>query len=375
MARVVTETAVLDALYEAAAERAHIQAALQQLTRYAGLSGAAILIDGNGPDNIVAGVHTWGLPNDAERAYFDEYAQYDLAYRRVAEQQPHRWYDTAGLVTPEEIKQNPFYQEFLPKIGTKVLAGLRVSGAESEQLTIGLHRAPSQENFSAAEFARLSRLIPHFRRFDRLQRISSRLENHTAALESALDRINHALFIIRQGGRIENANQAAEDLLQGHDGLRRRHGRLSIDDASAGERFRSHLAATLRADATGAADITVPRPSGGRDYRLTILPLGPGTFYAGRHGDPMAMVIIANLDQPLAISETRLMKTFGLTLAEARLAMEIGSGQSIEAISTRRRVARSTLRSQLLAVFAKTGTGRQSDLVRLLLQVASARVE
>lgn len=57
---------------------------------------------------------------------------------------------------------------------------------------------------------------------------------------------------------------------------------------------------------------------------------------------------------------------YDLTPAEARLAVAVGRGRELSRLSTDWNVSNETLRSQLKAVFAKTGVNRQVELVRLL---------
>ena len=63
----------------------------------------------------------------------------------------------------------------------------------------------------------------------------------------------------------------------------------------------------------------------------------------------------------------RLRAEFGLTKAEARLALRIAEGSSLASAAQAFNVKLTTIRSQLQQVFAKTGTSRQTELVAMLL--------
>jgi DNA-binding CsgD family transcriptional regulator len=66
----------------------------------------------------------------------------------------------------------------------------------------------------------------------------------------------------------------------------------------------------------------------------------------------------------------RLQQMFGLTSAEVQLATSLASGHTPLEIARRRKLSRTTIRSQLAALFSKTETKRQSELVALLGHVA-----
>lgn len=57
---------------------------------------------------------------------------------------------------------------------------------------------------------------------------------------------------------------------------------------------------------------------------------------------------------------------FMLSAAEARLATALCNGTALDAYAQQSGISINTARSQLRAVLHKTGTHRQSDLVRLL---------
>jgi DNA-binding CsgD family transcriptional regulator len=63
----------------------------------------------------------------------------------------------------------------------------------------------------------------------------------------------------------------------------------------------------------------------------------------------------------------RLRAEFGLTKAEARLALRLAEGASLASAAQDFEVKLTTIRSQLQQVFAKTGTCRQMELAALLL--------
>lgn len=69
--------------------------------------------------------------------------------------------------------------------------------------------------------------------------------------------------------------------------------------------------------------------------------------------------------------EAILQSCFGLTASEARLASHVSSGETLEAAADRLAISYETARKHLKAVFAKTDTHRQADLIALLARIAS----
>jgi DNA-binding CsgD family transcriptional regulator len=99
---------------------------------------------------------------------------------------------------------------------------------------------------------------------------------------------------------------------------------------------------------------TASRPAPGRPLRVEARSLSQGDVARG-----------ADL---VCVPETaRLRAEFGLTKAEARLALRLAEGSSLASAAQTFGVKLTTIRSQLQQIFAKTGASRQSELVAMLL--------
>jgi DNA-binding CsgD family transcriptional regulator len=90
---------------------------------------------------------------------------------------------------------------------------------------------------------------------------------------------------------------------------------------------------------------------------------------------PRAILFITDPEQTTAPRGQNLREDFGLTMAEAALALEILKGDGLRGAANRLGVSLATAHTQLAHVFDKTGTRRQAELVRLILQSQPAIAE
>src|SRR5205085_2638885 len=81
-------------------------------------------------------------------------------------------------------------------------------------------------------------------------------------------------------------------------------------------------------------------------------------------------LILIDPDKPRAPNGGALCKAFGLTASEEKLALAIADGLELKTVAAARNVSEFTLRTQLKAVFAKTGTHRQAELAALAARFA-----
>ena len=65
-------------------------------------------------------------------------------------------------------------------------------------------------------------------------------------------------------------------------------------------------------------------------------------------------------------------KLYGLTPAEARVAVQLSNGAPLQEVSDKLGVSRNTLKTQISGLYGKLGINRQSDLVRILAQVPAS---
>lgn len=87
-------------------------------------------------------------------------------------------------------------------------------------------------------------------------------------------------------------------------------------------------------------------------------------------GGAALVLMLIDPDERPAPSGAVLRQVYGMTKAEARLATRLIGGASLQDVANRTGVTVGTVRCQMKALFAKTGTHRQADLVALLTRLA-----
>ncbi len=170
--------------------------------------------------------------------------------------------------------------------------------------------------------------------------------------------------------RLEYASPRAEALLQAQRGLKLSQNRImAVNDRESSELRRlidqARFSVAGEYPAVGAMLLS-GNAQGGRDLFAVIYPLrqGVNTFSSFC---PKASVAIycGPVEKSRGLDQVVLGSLYGLTQAESRLAIEISKGLELKEIALRLGVSRNTIKTQLKAIFSKTGTHRQQELVRL----------
>jgi len=263
------------------------------------------------------------------------------------------------MISEQEVRRHPYYQDFLGRTNLKGWAAVRIGGGD-QAWSLTFHRNKQQGEFSAAElrdFHELSRQLAS------TAQIASALAfaQGQAAL-STFEIAGKAALLLNRVGEVVLANSAAEQLFNEHVNIVKR--RLFCSDRQATDHFERALKQLLwSADRGGVPPIALPRPGKSavvaylmRSYQLADTPLS--TYHA--------IAVLVDPDARLAPVISTLKAMFGLTPAEARLAVALQSGNDVSEASVHLHISSETARKHLRSIFAKTGTRRQADLVALI---------
>jgi DNA-binding CsgD family transcriptional regulator len=83
---------------------------------------------------------------------------------------------------------------------------------------------------------------------------------------------------------------------------------------------------------------------------------------------PRAILFITDPEEAAVIRRESLRRDFGLTPAEVGFTREILRADGLQAAADRLGISLTTARTHLAHVFDKTGTRRQAEFIRLILQ-------
>jgi DNA-binding CsgD family transcriptional regulator/PAS domain-containing protein len=358
-------------IYDAAGDPQLWSVFLEQFAETVG--GAATLMflyDVKGHDGNIAA--TVRLDPEDLRKYSEHYIQVDQWGIQGAHLIKSGNVVTGQMLCPDQVlERSEFCNDFLrPMDAFHQFCGF-IRTEQSVASIISCLRPKRDGPFGEKELRLLRVLMPHLQRaFQFHQRIVALQRNADVATE-ALDRLAIGFLLVDAAGKILMSNRLATTILQQNDGLAIIGGRLH----AAREREANRLRDLIRqAAATGSGlgfesggMMTVPRPSHRRAFEILVAPLRAGALPLGviPPRQASAIFVLDPENQPEPNDEV-LVRLFGLTPAEARLAILLIHGKSLTQAAEEFGLSRNTIRSQLQKVFYKTGTTRQGELVSLL---------
>lgn len=268
------------------------------------------------------------------------------------------------IIADDELAKSPVYDRWLKPNGFfHRLCGV-VRRREDRVLFLVASRPAASGRYDKRETRFLEDLLPHLRRAVRLNR---KLLN-AQAMAAAFEHLPYAVFIVDEAGRPVLANLAAEALLIRSDLRLDREGRLSTPNAAASACLHRAFAGLVGGGSGSSCYVLTPARVGDDPAQLlTIAPMGP------RARDVLpgqgAALVLAAPQYAAEWGQGVLQETFGLTPAEERLALLILQGLRLDEAEAALGISHSTARTHMRRIYAKTGTRRQVELVRLLTNV------
>jgi DNA-binding CsgD family transcriptional regulator len=185
-----------------------------------------------------------------------------------------------------------------------------------------------------------------------------------------------AAIILTPGGRVLDCDYRGESFLKAGNVLRLQGELLHCCDAGCQPRFSSALNETAESGRTTNILLNGPdQPESRYSLTLTRMLQRPVVGVASEATEVSSdiLCLVAPLDGRRIATARQLMDFFGLSAAEARLARAICHGDSVEEYARDQGLRLPTVRTQLSAIFNKTGTERQASLVRLIAGIPVVR--
>jgi DNA-binding CsgD family transcriptional regulator len=313
------------------------------------------------PEGASVNAYSHKLPDEVGRRYLSYYHKVNPwlapAMARGLAAKATRGDD----IVPELVfKSSEFFTDFARGYDTVEIIGCGIVVAGGTIAEIGMHRGARTRHFDARNVGRVQRLVPHIQRALQLRRRLGTFAASRAGLD-ALDALAVGAVICDAAGTIRFANAAAKDCARLGDGVilgGAGHGIVALHRGESAELAR------LIAEAAGGAAGGALSITGGDGRRLLVLVSPLPLRFA--EGPGKVLVTMRPADAAPNVDPGALSRLFGLTPAEARLALALLAGRSLAEFGASRNVTENTLRTQLGGILRKTDTTGQRDLVRLL---------
>jgi DNA-binding CsgD family transcriptional regulator len=359
-------SALISEIYDAALDPSLWIDVLAKIVHFVGGSAAA-LCTGSAAEKSV---YDYGIDTHYRQLYFDHHINLDPAITGRFSADIDEPVAISDIVPYHEFLTTRFYREWAQPQGLVdfVVCVLDKSTTSPAMIRVFRHERDGAVDDQARRRMRL--IGPHVRRSLHVGRLIDLETAETATYADVLDSIAAGVFLVDAGARIIHANIAGQVMLEVGDFLRAVDGRLAAGDSETNKTLRGTFAAAGSGDeAAGIKGIAVPLMARtGEHYVAQVLPLTlskPPCASIIRPAVAALFVHKAALQAP-TLPEA-IAKSYRLTPAEVRVLLAIVELGSVPQVARALGVAASTVRTHILRLYKKTGTGREADLVKFVV--------
>lgn len=366
-------SSLIGEIYDAALDPALWPAVLERVCAY--VSGCtAVIYSQNAASKSGNRHYSWGDDPEYTQLYFEKYIKmspFTTAPLLLEVGEIKSCYD---LVPYSEVVETRFYKEWMRPQGhlDNIFATLDKSTVSYAALSV--IRAEQQGFFDHAARHLMELIVPHVRRSVLIGNVIDLHKADAAALADTFSGLAASVFIVDASARIVHANGSGQAMLADGSLLRLQDRKLAVNDAEA-ERVLHHcFAAASSGDAAiGVRGVALPLTArDGERYVAHVLPLTSGARrQAGIVYAATTAVFVnkAALDLPSPMETVA--KLYRLTPSELRVLSALVEIGGLPAVADVLGISRETAKTHLNNVFAKTGTNRQADLVKLIAGYAN----
>jgi DNA-binding CsgD family transcriptional regulator/PAS domain-containing protein len=193
---------------------------------------------------------------------------------------------------------------------------------------------------------------------------------HSEALEATLDALSSGVYLADRDGRIVYMNREAKRQADTGSVIRVASGRLTpIDHKASLTLTRAIDEATHKEFDLPTSGSTIALPAGNNPGLIaTILPLARGEHASSPRGivGMVAIFVQDPISMPPLAGEA-FAGLYGLTTSELRVLLAMAPGLSVKEAAEALGISESTAKTHLKHIHSKTGTSKQTELIRLFM--------
>lgn len=273
------------------------------------------------------------------------------------------------LAGGDQARISAFYRDWMEPEGITHAEAIGILGGNgvTALLTVYLDTA----SLSPRETEILEALHPHLQRALRVCQERASIKAREVSFLNFLDHLTTGVILLDEMAVPVYSNTAVGTLTEKHASIRvTEQGVYFTNNPAECERIRQAALEVSRQtsshDSPEAFAMSLRLNESRLPISVLVTPLADKNHTIHAYA-PRAAMIISDPEYSCPVLPRHLEKSYGLTSAEAEIALALTQGLCVDEIAANRDVSVATVRTQVRSMLRKTGVHRQMDIIRLLL--------
>ncbi|MCC6776178.1 MAG: helix-turn-helix transcriptional regulator [Hyphomicrobiales bacterium] len=324
-----------------------------------------------GRTSAVCFEHNGGMEEQSNRVYKERHL--DNVWTTAMSHRPVGRVVLSDEIVPlRQLRRTSFFDEVLQPQNVAHNAMIALATQADFRVAFNICRSARKGPFEEDDRRFLAGLIPHL---NRSLLLGMRLEGYHAlrrADHRVLDRLCSGVILLDRRQKVIYVNQTARSLAVRGEALRIANGAVSTHSSQ----HTRLLEGLLRKALQGAPTCAMSLPSVDDGGLLTVLVTSVRSADVACYSeagmrDAAVLIFVVDPAIRVEVPASWLVQAYGLTAAEARVALAVASGLTTPEAAAKLGLTTNTIKTHLHKVFAKTGVSRQTELARCIAALGS----
>ncbi|WP_287906188.1 helix-turn-helix transcriptional regulator [Acinetobacter sp.] len=309
-----------------------------------------------------------------------EYLRYpikeDLRLKHFFESDHQGWYQCHHTITEEFVQKSDLYQNILLPVDMRFTACQALLIDEKLCVLMGVNTSRQRGFLSQGDLKFLDRLFVHLRRIVLLQRKLYEFSSHTIIGYELINKLSQPIMLLNLSGEIVHINKAAQKLSEKNESVSVSQNKLIIPEPYAIQLqdslryFETYFKKQRVLGIYELEHISIKIKSKNDHFIYLFFNLLVSENEIKMFGiRPIVMLTLYDPAYSPLVDLHLLHVAFKLTFTESRIVLMLLEGHTPREVAQKNNVNLDTVRKQMLSIYKKTGTHREPELIKLLLNM------
>lgn len=277
------------------------------------------------------------------------------------------------MIDERDMDRHEFYADFLRPFDLRYFLSFKAYETIDQIGVFTIQKNAIQGAATNEELHAIRYLAPTLTRVADLQVQYGNLFSRMHDLDGLMTMTSDGVVTLDGNGRINEMNAIAGDIMGASDGIACANGRLVCSHSSVQIKFEKLLSNMSDMPFDAQNCILVPRLSGLPPYEIRIQKIAQNHQKTSQNGSrwfgQATNSFVAFIFDPVTISSIgidEIKDGFGLTSAEANVALSIAMGKTAQDIAIQSNVSLPTIRTHIQRILHKMSVNKQADIARII---------
>ena len=359
------DAGLVDLIYDGATQQVGWRVFLRELRDRLNSRSARLVFGSPSTSKVVRDItDTEKSLQGAAPSYYSRYRKLSpIPYQSMEYGQVYKMYD---LINREHLVSSEYYKEFCRPHDIEHSLSSYLGEIEGVPTWLSIARGKDQGSYDEDSIALMHAMVPHVSRALRISGSLQRAMSAKRMYREALNRAGLCVILLGEDGQVIEHNEQAGLLISRSKLLSITGDRLTLANDRETYKFLSLVKEVAWSDTTASSRVIMIGDDG--EEQLNLLLCRAGNDAHNRTGtSPFAVLLyLKDPREPFDADVIVIAALYGFTPAEARVAVAVVNGSNVKEASIQLGLREETVRTYLKRMLWKTGTRRQSELVRLI---------